>query len=504
LVWVWPLTGTPERALDGLLLSEQTAAEMAPGGRLARIVDGGGSARVTWAVDPSLLQTAREMAAGYEVVGDRGSPPATGAGSPLAARWLEDVRSATAGGEVVALPYAIPDSAALTRAGMAKVTPAATRGADEAVAASTSADVGGVLAWAADGSLTPAAIRSYRRGGASAVLMSDLAWPPNPALTYTPDGFTTWNGMPVALYDAGLRSALRMPQRTRGQSLLASQRFLAEVAMTSSELPDTSRAVVAAPDPLWSPGSAFLRRTLRALDAAPYARPSRLAPAARRAQAVPRTRLAYTPQQRAEELPPEYLSAIQRQQKAARRFSAILTEPADIGYDQAVERQSSALWRDELATGEDLVRSVSRQIATLTGEVRIPTQGTFTLPGDTGRIPVTVANDLGQDVTVGIRLETDEPARLVTSEVEPFDVPAGRKVSLEVEAKVIGSGTLPVRLHLTTPTGRPYGQPARVEVRTTAYSRAAGYVVSGAFVILAFLLGMNFVRRRRAAVGGDA
>ena len=71
-------------------------------------------------------------------------------------------------------------------------------------------------------------------------------------------------------------------------------------------------------------------------------------------------------------------------------------------------------------------------------------------------------------------------------------------MSLEVEAKVAGAGTLPVTIQLTTPNGRRYGQPVQVLVRTTAYSQAAAYVVTGAFVILAFLLGMNFVRRSRA------
>jgi hypothetical protein len=80
--------------------------------------------------------------------------------------------------------------------------------------------------------------------------------------------------------------------------------------------------------------------------------------------------------------------------------------------------------------------------------------------------------------------------------MEAFEVPAGRKVSQEVEALVAGSGSLPVKIQLLTPAGKPYGQPVTVQVRTTAYSQAAAYVVSGAFVILAFLLGMNFVRRR--------
>ena len=268
--------------------------------------------------------------------------------------------------------------------------------------------------------------------------------------------------------------------------------------MTAGELPDAPRGIVAAPDPLWSPRNTFLTQTLKALDQVPYARLVSLAAARRQATEVPRTRVPYGPEQRSAELPRDYLSAVQDQQRRARRFEAILTEPAGLGYEQAVMRQTSGLWRADEQGAIALEREVSSQLAELTSQVRVATTGTFTLPGDTGRIPVTVANDLTQDVIVGIRLETDQQARLQSPAIEPFEVPAGRKVSLEVEAKVVGSGTLPVRIQLTTPRGRPYGEPETVQVRTTAYSRAAAYVVSGAFVILAFLLGMNFVRRSKA------
>ena len=70
-----------------------------------------------------------------------------------------------------------------------------------------------------------------------------------------------------------------------------------------------------------------------------------------------------------------------------------------------------------------------------------------------------MANDLPTDVTVGIRLRSDEPARLVAADIAPFEVPAGRKVSLEVEAQVVGSGTLPVRLQLTTRPGAGTANP---------------------------------------------
>lgn len=498
LAWLWPVTAKPDRALDGLQLSEQTAAEIATGGRLERIVSAGGDSRVTWVFDPCVLETAEIMSTGYQVTaGASASQTTPGAGATVAQRWLTTVRQVTTEQQPVATAYGFPDATALRRAGMDQTLQRATQTAAADVARQTRTSVVDVLAWPAGGTTTPSTMRTFRDNGATNLLLSDAALPATPALTFTPDPFTVWGGMPVTLADSGLSAALAEPQENRGQALLARQRFLSEIAMTSAELPDLQRSLVAAPDPLWAPRASFLRQTLRALDQVPYARLSTLRSAARRAAQVPRTRVPYSPDQRLAELPPDYLSQVQTQQRKARRFQSILNVPNGIGYDQAVMRQTSAAWRLDQNTGQTLVRLVSGQLAEQTGEVRVATTGTFTLPGDSGRIPVTVANDLPQDVTVGIRLRSDEPARLVAAEIAPFLVPAGRKVSLEVEAQVVGSGTLPVRLQLTTPAGRRYGDPVTVQVRTTAYSRAAAYVVSGAFVILAFLLAMNFVRRRR-------
>jgi len=496
LAWLWPVTATPDRALDEVQLSERTAAEMATGGRLERIVAAAGDARITWLFDPCVLQTAEEMVDGYQVADQ--PVPAAGAGGPAASQWLAAVRQAAGTQSAVATAYALPDATALERARMDQIVVGATERAAADVSAEVRTSVSEVLAWPTGGVTTPGAMRLFRDGGATGLLLSDASLPANPGLTYTPDGFTTWGGLPVTLADSGLAAALAMPQTTGAEALLARQRFLAELGMIAGELPDAPRSVVAVPDPLWSPRTSFLRQTLRALDQVHYARLVTLSSARRQAVEVPRTRIPYGPLQRGAELSREYLAALVDQQRSARRFEAILSEPTDLGYEQAMMRQTAGAWRFDEQGGFSLQRTVSEQLGVLTSDVRVATTGTFTLPGDTGRIPVTVANDLDQDVTVGIRLETTEQARLQSPAIEPFEVEAGRKVSLEVEAKVIGSGTLPVRIQLTTPNGRRYGDPVTVQVRTTAYSRAAAYVVSGAFVILAFLLGMNFVRRSKA------
>lgn len=497
LAWLWPLTAEPDRALNGLQLNEQTAAEIAPGGRLQRLVASAGESRITWVIDPALTQTASAMTDGYEIV-NQGGPPSAGAGSAVAASWLQDLADAVQTNPAVSTVYGMPDAVALRRSGMQEVTRSATARSAADASAGTDADISQVLAWPAGGTLTPSTLLDYRRGGAQSVLLADTTLPPSPPLTYTPDGFTTVRSLQVVLADSGLSAALAMPQDSRSDALLARQRFLAEIAMIAGELPDDPRSVVAVPDPQWNPRGSFLKQTLRALDDVPYARLLSLQRAAKQAVEVTRTRLPYGPEARADELPRSYLSEVAEQQQQARRFSAILSEPSGLEYDQSVMRQTSWLWRADLATGTALVDTVNAQLAELTGSVRVATTGTFTLPGDTGRIPVTVANDLDQDVTVGIELQSSEPARLQADPLPAFRVPAGRKVSMEVEAKVVGSGSLPVAIQLTTPAGRSYGEPVIVQVRTTAYSQAAAYVVTGAFVVLAFLLGMNFVRRRHA------
>ena len=504
LVWLWPVSSAPDRALDSVQLSERTAAEMAPGGRLDRIVAAAGDSRVTWVFDPCLLQTAEEMQDGYLVVsGPSDSEPAQGSGAAVATSWLEQVRQAGSTAPVTATAYALPDATALDRDGMQDVIGLATERASADVSAQIRQPVRNVLAWPAGGFTNSSTMRAFRNAGATDLLLSDAAIPATPALTYTPDGFTSWGGLPVALADTGLATALALPQDNPSEGLAARQQFLAEVAMAAAELPDLPRSILAVPDQRWSPRSGFLRQTLRALRQVPYAELVGYAAARKDAVEVPRTRVAYPPEQRAAELPIEYLDTIKAQARQARRLESILTEPSGVRYGESVIRQASAAWRADGQTGIQLVRSVTAQLASQTSKVRVATTGTFTLPGDSGRIPVTVANDLDQDVLVGIRLESDEPARLSAPEIAAFEVPAGRKVSLEVEAQVVGSGTLPVRLQLTTPEGRRYGEPVTVQVRTTAYSRAAAYVVSGAFVLLAFLLGMNFVRRSKARQEGS-
>ncbi|NQW72694.1 MAG: hypothetical protein HQ453_08180, partial [Actinobacteria bacterium] len=76
-------------------------------------------------------------------------------------------------------------------------------------------------------------------------------------------------------------------------------------------------------------------------------------------------------------------------------------------------------------------------------------------------------------------------------------VDPGKKVSVDLEARVIGGEELRVAVQLLTPAGARYGAPATISLVSTAYSRAAGWVVAVAFIALAAFVIIGITRRIR-------
>ena len=171
--------------------------------------------------------------------------------------------------------------------------------------------------------------------------------------------------------------------------------------------------------------------------------------------------------------------------------------PAIQTFRESLLRSGSAWWRDQPASGDVQLGQTLSQVNEEQGKLAITTAGTITFPGDQGRVPVTVSNDLDVAANVQVQLTSDPAYRLESEPVTELQVPAGQRVSLEVPVTVVGSQPVLVSAQLLTPQGLTYGEPEKFQLRSTAYSRVAQWVIIGALVLLAALVVRSVTARIR-------
>jgi hypothetical protein len=324
---------------------------------------------------------------------------------------------------------------------------------------------------------------------------------------------TSVGSMHAVLTDSTLMRILSLPQRTPNDVVIARQQFLAQTAMMAMAIPadQAARTAVVAPETLqWDPTASLTAPLLRATRTAPWLAPQTLDQLLDEPiPATSRQRGGYGTKARAAELPPEYMARIARTTDKLDTYTAILDDPSGVSepYSAALLRAESAAWRSNLEVGSNLVSQTSSELTVQMAQVHVLSTGTITFSGETGRVPVTIANELDRSVTVGLTLIGTPALRLTSTPLTDIRIEPGKMASVDIDARVVGGDPLSVQVQLLTPDMAPYGKPATIEVRSTAYSRAAAYVVAAAFVAIAVFVVVGVTRRihkaRTARSSGD-
>lgn len=505
VAWMWPLTDQPARTANGALLDDRTPISMSPGGRLQQLVELGAErpSLVSWVVDPALLQTAAQIADGYLVEQD--GTFIAGDRAQQAAAWLDLVRSAVTAGSAQAMAYADIDATAALRADLPNDVVRAVTSASPIASQALERPIPGGLAWPADGHLDRQTANLLASAGNSTVVLVPNAGDPLPTGSAPPQpGIATYGtpsgSMLAIIAEPRITATLAMPQRTASEVLSARQRFLAETGLLA-QLSSAPVTIVAAPaDVQWAPSRKFAAPALRATSEAPWIRPASL----ESLLALPRSAVVRPQAQRGGGLPDDYLERVRRATDRMGRLASVLQDPGPVtdAYAAALLRAQSTAWRDDLSVGERLIRSINSGLADETSKVRVLSSGDITFSGDTGKVPVTVVNETGQTVNVGLALLASPGTRLSAEPAAGIVIEPGRKVSVDITARVIGSDPLPVRVQLLTPEGERYGVAGTITVRSTAYARVASWVVVAAFIALAIFVVVGIVQRIRRARRG--
>jgi len=508
LVWLWPLADWPARSASGILLDNRTPMELSDGGRLDRLLDLGNRFRgsVSWVADPALLQTAAAMADGYQVVID--DQITVGDREQDARRWLTTLGAATDGVPLSTLPYADIDASAVVRAGMANdVVRAVTTGPGVAAAAIGHTAPGG-LYWAPFGRVDRATANVLASAGVTSIVLSADAMPATDsqatvlgeATTSLP---TSFGAMRAVLADPGLSRILALPQSTASDVLTARQRFLAETALIASTLPvdQADRTLVVAPSSArWDPAVSLIAPLLRATRSAPWLSSTTLEQVLKEpASTTSRERGGYGQKAKDAEPSPGYMQSIARVSARLGSFTSIIDDPTGISepYSAALLRAESASWRTDLPGGRRLITSIGDQLSGEMSLVHVLSKGSITFSGDNGRVPVTISNDLDRSVTVGLILKGQPPLRLESEPLTSIRIEAGRMASVDIDARVVGGDPLTVEVQLLDAEQGAYSKPAIITLSSTAYARAAAWVVAVAFVAILVFVVVGVTRRIR-------
>jgi hypothetical protein len=505
LAWIWPLADSPSRDERGVLLGDRTQEEISPGGRLRNLVEIGAknSTDVTWLADPALLQTVQAMTQGYLVDIDGTVEPGTRSGQ--ARTWITLLNDATSQGArstVWTLPYADVDAGGLHHNGLERdLVRAITTASPTASDALGHAPQGG-LAWAPSGGFDPGTIDTLAGTGVRVVVMRDSALPATDS-AITPTGsaeFDTADGpLRAVLLDTGLRESLSMRQQTSTQILLARQRFLAELAFVAMEAPSIPRTLIAGPSsPRWEPSGALLRDLMRVIHTTSWIDPVPLNVVLTDApSAIPRTVAPYVGQSM--ELPKYYFDHIKQAQNTLTSLSTVLSDPTSLTEPALATllRAESMAWRFHISDGEALINSVDSALNNTQNSIHVISRNDVILSGDTGSIPVTIANDLDQQVTVGLRLVGTPSARLDAETVTNIVIEAGKRASVVVPVRVVGSESVQVAVELLDGNDTQFGTSSAMQLKTTAYSRAARWFTVGAAILLALMVLFDIYRRVR-------
>ncbi|MFC7217147.1 DUF6049 family protein [Streptomyces polyrhachis] len=527
LTYLWPLISQPQltartdpdKAQTPYFRSDALERELRPGGRLQVLLDQGMDLPVTWVVDPDLLASVNAMTSPYWVLGADGRTrtPGSRENRERAKAWLAGLQSAVQGREVVALPYADTDLASVAhRAEGASTTRKQLR---EAVQLSrvTVESVLGVparsdFAWPVDGAIDPAIVQTAADAGANKIIARSDSLRERTDLTYTPSAARPIGGGRTAVVaDAGLSRLFEGDMLDAGKSARAVQQFLAQTLMVTLEAPNRQRSIVVAPQRTPTAAQAQTMATaLRSLSQQRWTSPQDLTAAAK-APADPQAATtvpgagSYPAKLRRQELGTATFTGIRQAQQQVDDFQVILTDPerVTVPIGNSIKRELSTEWRGNPNGAKHYREAVVDELTELTGSVRLIDKTDLTLSGHSGTLPVTVQNNLAQDVKgLKVRLTSSNNLGLQVSEDQVVSVPGGHSTSVKFDTTANASGTYTITAQLFTADDRPVGGAKAFRVEVTSITSTVLLVI-GVGILLVVLAGVRMYTQRKRAAAQD-
>ena len=512
-----PVAHDPEGRLADL---EGWATDLASGGRLANLLELASAAResrVTWLVDPAVLDAVAQLAAGNlplralepgeptgegegeddgddsddDSDGDDQVAPATPPPDPEArtlsgpaGAWLRDLTALMQGHRVLALPYGDLDVVAADRTapdlfGIARDLATSSLAAHGIVAEPAVVPPSGHLT---DGALDLVPDDEEVFLAEAAVRVADETGEPVPVVTA--------RGRRVSVHDESVARGGPGPDR-RLAPIALRQRILAETAVRS--LGGAPRPLQAVLDHHFDPGPnarAFFRELRQPV--------LRLRSARTPAGPAPEVaELSYPARQEARELAPSHVLAAQELMETGALLDGVL--PGTDSVAGAARRQAlttvSYQVRSRPVPADLEARQATTALQEQLGSIGIEAPSFVILSAESGPFAVTITNDLTEPVSLSIRARSDDDVRILAP--DPIEVAAGARHTVQLQASARTIGVHSVELVATDAAGTALGSPQVVSIRSNQVGRAIWVVLGVGVGILFLAIPVRWIRRRR-------
>ncbi|MDN5380833.1 MULTISPECIES: DUF6049 family protein [unclassified Streptomyces] len=522
--YLWPLVSDvhmtaetgPGAQQTPVFLNDDLAKDIAPGGRLERMLSLGKDLDVTWVVDPDLLASVDAMTRTYRVRTDNGTT-VPGTHQAVAKQWLATLQQAVAGKEVVALPFADPDLASLAHGGTS-VTGSLSQLKDATdVAASTVETVLHVqpntdFAWPVDGAVDPSIVKVATSAGADKIIARSDSMREADGMAYTPSAARPiGGGVTAVVADERLSTAFEGDMSRAGSTTLAVQRFLAQSLGIHGQT-TKQRSIVVAPQRMPTAHQAqAMAQALTALQQSTWSQSQDLSAAAKaapdpRATTKVPSAASYPSSLRKKELGRSAFAAIARTQNKVDNFKVILTDESRVvtPFGRALNREMSTTWRGRADEAEHFRNDVEGYLDDLSEQVKLIDKSETKLSGRSATIPVTVQNNLVQGVDhLVLRLTSTNPTRLKIGgrayAEQPVEVSGGHSQSVKFTTSANANGPVTVVAQLYTQDGREYGAPVTFDVKVTEITATVMLVIGGGVLLLVLAGFRMYTQRKRAA-----
>jgi hypothetical protein len=520
--WIWPLIDSPHQGPCPGLLDNSLAASLAPGGRLDSLLTEGASytsrARLTWAVDPALLDNARTMTQPYRVGLSSGcAGTSKHAQDKNAQKWIAAVVKATAGQPVFVTPYADVDVAGLAQYGDngdlknafvdGQQLAGPILGRDPVPAALPAGPKKlSAVAWPSGGLPSHGEVANL---GAMKIRTVILAMPQS-QLFYTPGAVTSvlddvGTRLKVLLGNNSLSSLLassKATSRRAGVIFNVSQRFLAETAMIVAEEPAIQRPIVVTPPKRWDPAGRLADDLLRDTVNAPWLKAMTVDQMAAQPEQPYPSRLVQA--DASGELPGKLLRQVKNLDKSIALLQSIMLRK-DRGLSRAVFSIESSSWAGTGAAQAQTMLTRTEQF--VTDQFRGLSVGgqrviNVTLGGRAGTVPVSIRNALDYPVRVGLAVTSSNDTVTAKAQRQQFyKVNPHTSSPLKLSVIATQTGKAKVVLRLKSPTGvllpDPPDKPLVMRIKATNLGTVALVIFAAALAVFVAASAAQAIRRGR-------